>query len=317
MALKKYIATGLNQLDVVKLVDGTFLPAVMGGIPMYGYCGMRIWSDSVEFLARIGKDFFDYYNPWFDNNQIDHSGLIVAGDKTPYSYQCYDENFNTLPETNFYTGNIKDADYWRPHIEDIKSVVCDETKGFYMTSSPENEIFWEKLIHLSHQFDFKIMWEPNNSHTFPEDAERTRYLCENLPMVSFNVPEAMNIFGIDNETNLIKYLRGLKPELILLRCGARGLYTIHDGEVYFIPSARVPSGASVVDVTGCGNTSTSGACVVWCETADPIMTGIKANISANYNLRQRGPCPLIDGAVMSEAEAMAQDYYQRKLYEKL
>ena len=65
----------------------------------------------------------------------------------------------------------------------------------------------------------------------------------------------------------------------------------------------------VVDVTGCGNTSTAGACCAWCEGNDPIMTGIMANISANYNLRQIGPYPNFTDDVVREAHAFAQKLY--------
>lgn len=46
--VKKYIVTGLNMLDALELTDGTKIPPHMGGIPMYGFCGMRLWTDSIQ-----------------------------------------------------------------------------------------------------------------------------------------------------------------------------------------------------------------------------------------------------------------------------
>ena len=74
-------------------------------------------------------------------------------------------------------------------------------------------------------------------------------------------------------------------------------------------TVALPEGMEVVDVTGCGNTSTAGACCAWCEGNDPIMTGIMANISANYNLRQIGPYPNFTDDVVREAHAFAQKLY--------
>ena len=160
------------------------------------------------------------------------------------------------------------------------------------------------------------MWEPNGSHTYAADRDAIIELCRTVEMASFNVPEGERIFGIGSEDELIGFLKELGPELVLLRCGARGLYTIHDGEVWFIPSVAVPEGSAVVDTTGCGNTSTAGACVAWCEGKGPVMTGIMANISSSYNLRQKGPYPHIGETEMREAADLAQRLFSEKKFSR-
>lgn len=310
-----YICTGLNMLDSLQHADGTLIPPHMGGIPMYGYCGMRLWTDSIQYVARIGEDFFDIFDPWFSNNNIDRRGLKVVSKQTPYNIMVYDENLETAQGGQFFTGSWKDSDFWRPHVEDVENLIGEETKGFYLTGGPPPAAIWEGLFDLRDRFGFKIMWEPNGSHTFAEDREATLDLCGRLDMASFNLKEGKRIFGIDTEEELLALLKTLGPELVLLRCGPRGLYTIHDNAAYFLPSTPLPDDVEVVDVTGCGNTSTAGACCAWCEGNDPVMTGIMANISASYNLRQLGPYPLFDEQALEEAAALAQTLYRQQTYE--
>lgn len=315
--MKEYIVTGMNMLDVLEYHTGERIPPHMGGIPMYGFCGMRLWTDSIQYVARVGKDFYNCFNPWFADNEIDPAGLNFVSDITPYNVMKYNEDLECTGDGYFFTGNWADSDFWRPQMADIEPFLGSGTKGLYLCSGPAPAKVWEGMFERRDTLGFKIMWEPNISHTFAEDRERTLELMEQIDMASFNVAEGCRIFDLESEEDLLAFLRRQKPELMLLRCGARGLYTIHGGDAWFIPSAPLPEGEQVVDVTGCGNTSTAGACCAWCETADPIMTGIMANISSNYNLRQKGPWPKFTHQTMEEAKAFAQRLYSEGNYYKI
>lgn len=317
MEKREYIVTGLNMLDALETADGKRIPPHMGGIPMYGFAGMRPWTNSIQYVARVGRNFFDLFDPWFTNNGIDPSGLKFVSEETPYNVMKYDEELNSKYTGHFFTGDWKDSDFWRPQPEDVRPFVGEWTKGFYLTSGPRPDAIWEGLFELRDKFNFKIMWEPNGSHTFEKDRQPTLELMSLLDMASFNVTEGYRIFGLSGEEELLDFLRRQKPELILLRCGARGLYTIHGAQAWFIPSAPLPQGERVVDVTGCGNTSTAAACCAWCERNDPLMTGIMANISANFNLRQIGPYPLFNDETMREAKKMAECLYRGGNYTKI
>lgn len=303
----KYVATGLNMLDVLEMPDGSRTKPQMGGIPMYGYCGMRPWSESILFSARVGKDFFSLYNPWFENNNIDPSGLNIVSEVTPYSILKYldDGNYDI---GRFFEGSWDDSDFWRPKAEDFIGKL-DNTKGFYLTGGPPPEDIWNGLFDYRKKHGFKIMWEPNGRHTFSEDRDATIELCKRIDMASFNIVEGIRIFGINSEKSLIEFLKNLGPELVLLRAGERGLYSISEGEAWFIPSTPLEDGVEVVDVTGCGNAATAAACLAWAEGNNPVMTGIMANISAYYNFQQVGPRPLFDDGLMQHAESLAKKLY--------
>ena len=188
--VKKYIVTGLNMLDALELTDGTKIPPHMGGIPMYGFCGMRLWTDSIQYVARVGKDFFDLFDPWFSNNHIDPAGLHFVSDKTPYNVMIFDETQNIADSGYFFTGNWADSDFYRPHPEDLLPFMSEETKGLYLTSGPEPEKVWDHMFERRDKFGFKIMWEPNNQHTYANDGTPIQSLLDQIEMASFNVPRA-------------------------------------------------------------------------------------------------------------------------------
>jgi len=304
---KRYIAVGLNMMDRVHIGD-QMTGVHLGGIPMYGFAGMRLWSDSIAFAARVGKDFYDSYGEWYEQNKLDKDDPVVVSDITPYNDIYYDENHEVL-DSIFFTGDFKDSNFWRPHGEDFVKWIGSDTRGMYTCSSAVDPM-WDEVFKLKKQYGFKIMWEPNYASTFGERKEETEAFCQKIEMASFNVVEGCRIFKLENEEQLLNHLCGLGCELVLLRCGERGLYVIHGGKATLIPSAPTPAPYAVVDTTGCGNTSTAGAMVAWCEGFDPIMTGIMANISSNYNLRQHGPYPCFTDSDIAEARRWADEMYR-------
>ena len=166
MSGKKFVVSGLNMMDKVVLPDGRS-SWNLGGIPMYGFAGMRFWTESSEdiaFGARVGKDFMDYYGDWFNANHIDAGDLITVSDKTPYSIYVYDEQYD-VEDVRFFTGDFADSRLWRPHGEDFEQWTGDETLGVYICCGPDDPCL-DRLIDLKLKYGFKIMWEPNYISTF-------------------------------------------------------------------------------------------------------------------------------------------------------
>ena len=306
----RYLATGLNMLDQIITPAGQALPPKLGGVPLYGYCGMRVFTDDVLYLARVGNDFFDIYDPWFSQNGVPRQGLRFVSDKTPYCAIQYRAD-ETVQDTWFFTRDWADSDFWRPQPEDYRRHIGPDTRGVCLCGPPQPSPSWAELFSLREKYHFQIMWEPNGSHTFAADRAATVELCQKVDMASFNLVEGCRIFGLAGEAELLDFLKRLGPELVLLRVGSRGMYTIAGGRAYLLPSAPLPPGTAVVDTTGCGNASTAACCYAWCETNDPVMTGIMGNVASSYNLRQYGPWPQFGPALTAEATDMADQLYQK------
>lgn len=321
-----FISSGLNMVDTVAFLDGRRYADHIGGIPMYGFAGMRPWTkaEDIVFMARVGKDFESVYGGWMDANSVRRDAIKYVAEECPRCVMYMDENFDMIPGTlELSVGDYVNTDLFRPTLEDYKEVVTDETKGLYICGAQVGApalpaSMWDGFFEFKKLKNFKVMWEANAAHISSEDHESADAMFDLVEMLSFNLPESKNIFELDSEEKILRHFRSKKNcELILLRCGSRGLYSISEGNAWFIPSVKVPLGEKVVDTTGCGNTSTAGAMAAWCKGCDPVMAGIKANISANYNLRQTGPRPVFTDELMDEAEKLATDIYKEGGYQRI
>ena len=310
-----YIAAGLTLLDRIILPDGTALPPKLGGAPLYGYSALRMFTDSVTYVTRVGRDYDDFFGPWLRDNNVDRSGFRVVSEEMPACILNLNEA-GDLVKGSFFTGDWKDADYYRPRAEDFDGLL-DGVRGVYLASGPPPEAVWDGMLKLRDRHGFRLMWEPINAHTYAEDKEAIDQIVPHLDMASFSLKEGKRIFGVETEEELLERLKGYGIPLILLRLGERGLYVLHKGKTVLVPPAPLPSGASVVDVVGCGNSSTAAACYAWCEGKDPAMTGIMANIAASYNLRQYGPTPRLSGKLMGEVVELADRLYRGGAYREI
>lgn len=308
-----YLVTGLNMMDV-SVYNGIRNRGQIGGIPTYGYCGIAVYTDSIDYVARVGNDFFDYYGKWFEQNRINTDGLRFVSDKTPYAMLNYGED-GAIKSWDFFTGSWNDAEFFRPKKTDIISRITSETKGFYISGGPEPDEVWQSVFDMRNNgCDFSVMWEPNGINTVPEKKYAILELMKKIEMASFSLVEGLRIFGLNTEAELIEFLRLQPTQIIILRVGARGLYTITKDQIVFVPSAPLPNGEKVVDVTGCGNASTAAACYAWCEGYDQTMTGIMANVASMYNLLQFGPFPNFTPAMRRDAMNLANDLYDSGKY---
>lgn len=309
-----YIVTGLNMVDVIEFPDGSRSVPQIGGTPLYAWAGIRPFSKNVLYSARVGKDYFDYFNPWFENNGVDPSGLVFVSEKTPRTILHFDEKENYSVDS-FWTDQGRDISYWRPKYSDLKDKLR-EAKGVYIASGPPPEEIWE-LLEVKADYNFKLMWEPTVQYTFPKFRDSILELTSHLEMVSFNLTEGKRIFGVQEEAALLKVLAGLDCELVLLRLGARGMYVIHARRAWFIPAIAAKENKEPVDVTGCGNAATAAACYGWCETGNPVLTGIISSVAAYYNLQQRGPYPLFTDEMMERARNLTEKLYRENSYSEI
>ncbi len=89
-----YVVTGMRMIDVSVYGDSR-RETQIGGIPLYGYCGIAPYTDSIDFVARVGKDFFSYYNPWFSQNNIrsTSNSSLSSIIRTLFLYDCLFSDF--------------------------------------------------------------------------------------------------------------------------------------------------------------------------------------------------------------------------------
>lgn len=114
-----------------------------------------------------------------------------------------------------------------------------------------------------------------------------------LEMVEFfsvNLREEREMFGVESGQDAFRAIRAT-GKICGLCMGTRGSVVIMPGKpVAFFPSTGLDA---TVDPTGCGNCSTAAVMVGIAKGFSPAHVAASANVAADCNARQLGPCPVL------------------------
>ncbi len=293
-----YIVAGYTMVTDIYYPDGTFVLESPGG-SYYSAAGIKLWRDSVVYLGTAGPDFGRYYGEFFKANGI----------RTEVK-EC-------LPNTLYYNLNYREDGSWFESCKygeeyerfarkegrlttEMFAACCDKhTKGIYLEASLNADIA-DHLAELKALIPTgKLMWEINTEDLLnPSAHEKIMERISQVDIFSMNLHEARGFFGIEGEAEIITEIKKIGVPCFL-RMGSRGAALIENGNYTFVSAVGVDR---CVDSTGCGNCSTAAALVGFAERLSAEETVAMANISASFNVRQIGPCPLADEAVRAQAQ---------------
>ena len=307
----EYFVAGQTSIDKTTFSDGNVNGPYLGGTAWFGYCGVRLWTDSVAPVVNIGADFYDYYGEWVNRNSVCCKHLKERYDETfvvdmVYQDSGYKQTISTLQQRidNSFLYGLSNC---RPEqLEELD----DDAKGVYMFYEPINRVFWKEVGRIRDRKGFKLMWEPSLANCNAEFYTKISEILEVLrpDMFTLNNFEASAILGTDDEAEVVEKIEKMNIPFIFYRCGKRGSYVLTGGKRYFIPSIDIDNAESV-DPTGCGNSSTAGALYGWLETGNPVMAAVMANISSGYNVKQFGLMDGFDDKQRSHAVELAVGSY--------
>lgn len=313
----KYYAAGQTSVDRTTFADGQVNGPYLGGTGLFGYGGIRIWTEEVSPILNIAADFFDYYGKWMEENQVDQTHLNLAYDKTFFVDMVYQENgyYESIYTIQEKIDNAFLYGYTNCRLEQIACVAAPRT-ALYLYYEPINSVFWKELKKICDASGLKVMWEPGFSICDSSFRGMFLQIIEALrpEMSTLNWFEASAMFETTDEEELLQIIEGLHIPFFFFRCGKRGAYVLTRGKRFFIPSVDMP-GCESVDPTGCGNASSAGAMYGWMETGDPVMAGVMGNISGGFNVGQFGIIPSFGPDVREKARRTAGEVYQRLLAE--
>ena len=304
----EYICAGNVMLDSHDPNPRHGVQEYIGGPATFAYSGIRIWTDKVMQVSRVGADYKELFDPWMERNNVERKGFNVVCDRSNHIWAFgYLYGFSEPPkEFDEYNNNIfEDFGYLKTNPEEIgKFTEGSHIKGVYLAQNIDR-VFWKKLGEIKKRDGFKMMWEIEGSWTFRQFLDRVRDICTNyVDVFSINLSECESLFNCKGDEECIAGLQSLDVDLTLFRVGERGLYVVTKDDAIYLPPAPGP----IVDPCGCGNTSTGSALYAYCEGKDPLMIGIMANIASSMNIRQYGVIPDF-AAVRQEAYQMTEDLY--------
>ena len=316
--MSRYLSLGNVLYDSTIAVDGTFYGEYLGGQGFHAMAGIRLWTGDVGMVTRAGEDFKDGFSKWFRDNGVSEEHVQIKLDYTSHVLMQFHEDgsYGVLPLENGlqfvpYLQGIMD-----PRPEDVEAAITPDTVAYYHHCMTPDRHTFEQHRKIREKYGVRTMWEvtyaPGSQFSISPyfSIDKLRNGAEISGMWSLNRNEAADIFKIprENDDDMINELIKIGGEMCYYRCGSKGAYVVAGNSAVFCPMIDITTS---VDPMGCGNNSTGAAMYAWCETGDPLMTGIMAAISAGYNARQKGPMMLITEEDTANANALAQKYYKQ------
>jgi sugar/nucleoside kinase (ribokinase family) len=315
----KYIIAGNVMVDSIYFRDGRNNRDQLGGPAPFAYTGVKLWTDDCLLVCNVGADFYNYFDKWLKKNNVSIKGIKIKYETCNHSELGYNDDgtyghtdfMPSIPQFDSYI-QMERLGYLKTTPEEIGIyTICGGVKGVYVAQNCD-PVIWDKMGEIKKRDDFELMWEIETIHCLPENLSRFMYALKFVDILSINLQECQSLFQLQDEDDVVKYLLKLPVRMIVLRVGDRGLYTVCDNEYYFHPSAP---NRGVVDPTGCGNTSTGAALFGYCETHDPVTTGVIANIASAYNVSYYGLIPdlLNIRAEAIESRRLLEDAYRANI----
>ena len=281
-----YVVAGNAAVDKITFSDGTSTDFLPGGATLFALTGMMLWTDNVLMCGGFGADYMEHMGDYLLRNHIDRRGFHVRDEKNPLNYMIYKDagEWDTYTE---YGNEHYDGLTCNP-VEDRLEEWVKDAKGVYCFRGEDSKFFRE-LKEMKRKFGFNIMWEIKGVTCAPGNLDMIVKNLKDIETFSINRTEAFRLFQVDSDEEAIKKLQEFPVEMIVYRVGAEGIYIILKEKVLFAPSFKK---FPVVDVTGCGNSSTAAAFYAWCEGMEIEEIAATANITAGINLRYQGAMEL-------------------------
>lgn len=282
----KYVVAGNAAADCITFADGSSTGFLPGGATLFALTGIQLWTDEVLLCGGFGADYMDHMGEWLLRNHVNRCGFNVRDPKNPLNYMYYRDEGGWDSKT-LYGNEHYDRLTCDPETDHLRDFLSD-TVGL-CTFRGDDPDFYRQIFALKDEFSFKFGWEIKGNFAVPEQMPKIRKILNRVDAFSINQPEAYTLFQVDNDQDAIAAMQALCLPLVIFRVGKRGIFILKEDAVLFAPSFKK---YPVVDVTGCGNASTSAAFYAWCEGMDIYDIAACANVTAGQNLRYYGAMEL-------------------------
>lgn len=267
--------------DDLSLPDGTERPGILGGAGTYAAAGMRIWSEHVGIVSGVGEDFEELYGYWFDQNQIDKSGLLSRAANTPRSWINYRTTDDRIETPRYGPQHFK---LMEPTAEDLPISYLG-ARGLYLFRDADTE-YWDKVFKVQEKHHPTIIWEIHAGAANPHSWNSVSAILARIDLFSINHGEASQLCSVTDPIGILDRLLATGVHGVALRAGSTGTIVADQTGAWRIP----PYPVEVTDVTGAGNAFTGGFLVGYCESASDIsVAGQYGAVSASFMLEQFGP----------------------------
>lgn len=303
----EYVVAAMSIVNDLQYADGRLVKQVTGG-GLFMLGGVLSLRPDVGFVTAAGPDFEVYHEEFFAGNGLGYEGVHRTLPHTHYTTVRYAAD-GSWREDSIYGPDYEtdNAQNTMIHGDWVAALCGQDTKAVYTESGAE-ELFWQTrelgAIRAAAPKAL-LMWEVPHYNTFnPAQKPMIWPALREVDLFSVNLREARELFGAASRAEAIRAIRATgKP--CFLRLGIEGSCVILPGQkAVMVPSVGL---ARTVDPTGCGNCSTAAAMVGFAEGMPPALIAASANVAADYNALQLGPCPELTDALRVRIAAEAKD----------
>lgn len=276
-----YITFSNLIIDDIVFPDGRTFMNTLGGAGFHALIGMRVWNASLGYAAAVGYDLDEAHRATLNRFGVDLRGLVLRnGYRTARAWQVFEPDERRI---EVFRTSLEDFERFKIVKEDLPEVYR-QARGFHLQWGTLAEL--EDLILSLRDTNpgLVLVLEPTTENIAESPAEFRRVL-PHLTLFSPDWDEAELITGHAKTGEIFDTLFEWGVPLVALRMGERGsLVKKNTGEGWRLPA--VP--ASIVDVTGAGNSFCGGFLTGLGDGLTPLEAALRATVSASFALQQFG-----------------------------
>lgn len=268
-------------IDDIVFPDGRTFMNTLGGAGLHALVGMRLWNHRLGYAAAVGPDIDPRHLQTLEQFGVDLQCLVSRDRyKTARAWQVFEPDERRI---EIFRTSLDDFERYRVTRDDLPAAYF-QARGCHVQwgTLPEVRTLIQAL--RGRNPAMAVVLEPTTVNL----QEKPQAYQGVLPLVSLFSPdlaEAREITGEEEIEDIFRTLFDWGAPLVALRMGEQGsIVRLPDGRGWRLPI--VP--ATVVDVTGAGNSYCGGFLTGLGDGLAPLEAGLRAAVSASFALEQFG-----------------------------
>jgi sugar/nucleoside kinase (ribokinase family) len=294
-----YVTFGII-IDDLERADGVSQSGLLGGGGPQTAFGMRLWSESVGLVARVGADLPEAARHWLRISGVDEQGVAVTAWPTLRALQRVDAGGRRRHE--WHAAQPAVTAQLRRSAADVPPGYR-AARGWHLGVHPD-EPDWEQLAGLR-GLGGVLSVETFRPAEQPLPPAALRRLLQAADVFSPNALSAQSLVGPGEPVEMAGRLLAAGAGVLALRLGALGSLVAANsaaeargGQAALIPSVPV----KVVDAVGAGNAYCGAFLTGWVETHDLVEAGLRGAAAASLIIEHFGT-PVVTDELRREAAA--------------
>jgi sugar/nucleoside kinase (ribokinase family) len=270
-------------IDDLHLPDGSRVEGRLGGAGTYAALGAALVSTGrTALVSGVGRDLSHSDRDWLTRWNIDTTGLVVRGERTPRSLIRYRPDGSRTETPLLGEKHFLGMD---PTVPDLPAD-RDAVRGLYFFAG-HDAWQWSALSDWTSD-RAAVLWEISADSCHAEAFTAVGDRLPDVDMLSINRAEAQALCGLADPVACVQKLRDAGARLVVLRMGARGALLADGERILTTPAAPVKA---VVDPTGAGNCYSGAFLAAYCETGSLELAAGRAAVAASAVLGHYGVPP--------------------------